>query len=284
MPAVYDSLMSTHNHDSRVAWRLSFVIPCVLLIIVAIACFFTCNDCPTGAWADRHSALSASLLSRNSSRTLFSAMPSAVNSTAHLGEKKAANHKDSGVTVREESVNWSRRGSAATTDSRISSLSPSTPPPSAFTRQGLISILCPSTLMLAAVYATTFGSALAVNSIIVPYYMASAPQWDEMKAGHYAAGFGLLNLVSRPTGGIVADLLYRKLSKTSQARAIHGKKYWMLGLCVVQGGIAMALGLSRPRSIGAILGCMFALAFFMQAANGAVCESSSPALSCVAVS
>lgn len=93
----------------------------------------------------------------------------------------------------------------------------------------------------------------------MPYYLENSPQWDETTAGHWAAMFGLLNIVSRPSGGIVADLIYRRFSSDSQLRAIRFKKYWMLSLTVVQGAFAMALGLSRPSSMSAIIGCMAGL-------------------------
>lgn len=99
-------------------------------------------------------------------------------------------------------------------------------------------------------------SALVINSIIVPYYLEHAPQWNETKAGHWAAMFGLLNIVSRPFGGIVSDLIYRRFATSSQLRALHFKKYWMLALTITQGTIAMSLGLCRPSSVSVIIGCM----------------------------
>lgn len=164
MPAVYNSFLTHHEHEPRVAWRLSFLVPCILLIVVAVACFFLNDDCPTGDWQTRHLALFNNKNtsrenidnSHNSSRTMFSRMPSAVNSSAHVNEK--AKKTSSEVIVREASL-WTRRGSADTVESGVSE-SPScapAPPPSAFTRQGLMDVLCPATLLLACTYATTFG-------------------------------------------------------------------------------------------------------------------------------
>lgn len=151
----------------------------------------------------------------------------------------------------------SRRGSAATVESGLSTSplarqqQPPSPPP---LKEGLKDVACLPTLMLAATYAVTFGSSLAINSIIVPWLMTSQG-FDQTTAGHYAATLGLLNLISRPFGGILADIIARRVGTD---RNLVAKKYWMASLTVVQGGFGVLLGLLNPPSLPTLMGLIVA--------------------------
>ena len=75
--------------------------------------------------------------------------------------------------------------------------------------------------------------------------------------------FGLVNVVFRPLGGLIGDLLYNK------TRSVWSKKLWMTFSGVVMGSFEVAIGLSDPHRKSTMFGLVAGLAFFMDAANGA---------------
>ena len=54
MPAIFDSLMKHQHLTAHVAWRVSFIVPFIIITAVALAIIFTGEDTPSGRWADRH--------------------------------------------------------------------------------------------------------------------------------------------------------------------------------------------------------------------------------------
>lgn len=61
MPAIYNSLHVDQGLTPHVAWRVSFVIPGIVITITALALLFFCQDTPTGKWADRHQVAESSI-------------------------------------------------------------------------------------------------------------------------------------------------------------------------------------------------------------------------------
>lgn len=61
MPAIYESLHTDRGLTPHVAWRVSFIVPGILITAVALALLFCCQDTPIGKWADRHQAAESSL-------------------------------------------------------------------------------------------------------------------------------------------------------------------------------------------------------------------------------
>jgi MFS transporter, NNP family, nitrate/nitrite transporter len=180
---------------------------------------------------------------------------SSAESSAEVREK---GDKEKQEATGHEEMLASRRGSAATIESGLSTTplggqqQPLSPPPSL--KEGLADVACLPTLMLAATYASTFGSSLAINSIIVPWLMTSQG-FDQTTAGHHAATLGLLNLISRPFGGILADIIARRVGPE---RNLAAKKQWMAALTLVQGCFGVLLGLLNPPSLSVLMGLIVA--------------------------
>lgn len=65
------------------------------------------------------------------------------------------------------------------------------------------------TLMLTATYFCSFGSKLAINSILGTYYLENFPVLDQTGSSRWAAMFSLLNVFTRLAGGFVGDLIYK---------------------------------------------------------------------------
>ncbi len=106
-------------------------------------------------------------------------------------------------------------------------------------------------------YFVTFGSELAVVSMLPLFFLETFEGLDPVKAGLLASGFAFMNLVARPTGGWFSDNFGRRAS-----------------LMILIGGLAVGyLVLSQidgswwiPAAVIATMCC----SFFVQAGEGAV--------------
>lgn len=111
--------------------------------------------------------------------------------------------------------------------------------------------------ILDVAYFVTFGSELAVVSMLPLFFLETFEGLDPVKAGLLASGFAFMNLVARPTGGWFSDKFGRRKS-----------------LMIFIGGLAVGYGvLSQidggwliPLAVLATMGC----SFFVQAGEGAV--------------
>lgn len=75
--------------------------------------------------------------------------------------------------------------------------------------------------------------------------------------------FGLLNVVTRPMGGVVSDILYK------YTRSLWVKKMWIVFVGVMSGAFLIAIGLTDPKSESMMFGLIAAMAVFLEAGNGA---------------
>jgi NNP family nitrate/nitrite transporter-like MFS transporter len=199
MPAVYDSIRGM-GRTSHVAWRVSFVVPTIMLLACAAGSYFLCDDTPTGKWEDRFNAASTVV-------EMTSASPSGVDrvdSEPSNDGKDDKRSKEPTVTV------------AALEDDEAQS--PREPvlvmevPPKPSLKDSLKALCCIQTLMLAAPYACSFGGELAMVSILSSWYQQKFPGWGQTKAGQVAAAFGAFNVVCRPLGGFLSDRIYGAVS------------------------------------------------------------------------
>lgn len=114
-----------------------------------------------------------------------------------------------------------------------------------------------SVVVLCVAYFATFGSELAVVTML-PSFFAETWGLGPAMAGLAASAFAFMNLVARPTGGILSDVLG---SRRATLRVL------LFGL--IGGYLVLAsLGSAWPWPL-AIVACM-ACSFFVQAGEGAV--------------
>ncbi|MDX1695968.1 MAG: MFS transporter, partial [Ketobacteraceae bacterium] len=111
--------------------------------------------------------------------------------------------------------------------------------------------------ILDVAYFVTFGSELAVVSMLPLFFLETFDSLDPVKAGLLASGFAFMNLVARPTGGWFSDKFGRRKS-----------------LMMLIGGLAVGyFVLGHIDSTWlipvAVIACMFC-SFFVQAGEGAV--------------
>ncbi|WP_372770934.1 NarK family nitrate/nitrite MFS transporter [Pseudoalteromonas sp.] len=106
-------------------------------------------------------------------------------------------------------------------------------------------------------YFVTFGSELAVVSMLPLFFLETFEGLDPVKAGLLASGFAFMNLVARPTGGWLSDKVGRRKS-----------------LMILIAGLAIGYFILSnvdgtwwiPLAVAATMAC----SFFVQAGEGAV--------------
>ena len=266
MPAVYDSLVHSQGLAPHKAWRVAYVIPFIIIVALALAMLFTCDDTPMGKWSERHvwmkedsedspQAANTNIVDitpeeNQSRRTSVAPSISQVVAVSDI-EKKGA-----------ETPNNIPDTEAQTTG-QVGILNTTTTLPTPSHKESLSIMFSLSTLAVAIPYACSFGSELSINSILGDYYAQNFPYMSQTRTGQWAAMFGLLNIVCRPAGGFVADLAYR------YTETVWSKKILLVFLGVIMGVFQLAMGLSDPKDESTMFGLTAGLAFFLEACNGA---------------
>jgi MFS transporter, NNP family, nitrate/nitrite transporter len=113
-----------------------------------------------------------------------------------------------------------------------------------------------SVAILCLVYAITFGSELAVVSML-PGFFGSTFDLSPVAAGAMASAFAFMNLVARPTGGILSDLL-------GSRRKTLLVLLWCLG-----GGYGLMAVINGSWPLVAAVAATMVCSFFVQAGEGA---------------
>lgn len=258
MPAIFDSLVHQRGLSASKAWRVAFIVPFILITVTAIAMLLLCPDTPVGKWSERHHALPNPTIV--STGTITAAAPPASDSdngesvSALTSEEKHSKDKHDPEalatvdTAQGETLDAAKHEVIlAPTWSEIARIS-----------------ISPQTLALTFPYFCSFGGELAVNSILGSYYLKNFPYLGQTGSGRWAAMFGLLNVVTRPAGGLVGDLLYKYAG-----HSLWAKKAWIHSVGVVTGAFLIAIGVLDPHDLATMIGLIAGMAFFHEAGNGA---------------
>jgi NNP family nitrate/nitrite transporter-like MFS transporter len=253
MPAIYDSLVHSRGLPSHKAWRIAYVVPFIIITVIALGMLFLCEDTPTGKWSERHLWAKETNTDGNivdiNSGAFTSGMTTPHNAATIDIEKKGAQSPQ----VLESDPSAMGQMDIFKQETVVSPTF----------KEALNVALSLSTMALAIPYACSFGSELAINSILGSYYTKTFPHMGQTKTGQWAAMFGLLNAVFRPAGGLFGDLVYRYTDK------VWSKKLLITFLGVAMGAFQLAIGLSNPSTEASMFGLIAGMAFFLEASNGA---------------
>lgn len=292
MPAVYKALVND-GLPSHKAWRVSFVVPGILIVFVALCLVLLCEDTPTGKWNERIAAAEESLRRHDVKVPAHegqvvsigggledvprpSPTSSRLGSTAEI-EKSSPMSPPSDD---EKKHGW-KDNEAQQTDTQMCMFPPlrpsltilNTPPDNTATTEivqkpSFHSILSTmfslQTLVPAACYFCTFGAELSINSILGNYYMHNFPSLSLQTSGNWAAMFGLLNGIARPLGGYLSDLAYRQTSGN-----VWAKKAVLHTYGILTGVFLIIIGVLNPTDQNTMFGLVAAMAVFLEGANGA---------------
>lgn len=265
MPAVFESLVVHYNLSPSKAWRVTFVVPLVCLLACAIAMLSLCPDTPLGPWSEREQQI------KNNLKLYGVEEASIVLETPKAATEHTEVDKVTGVDM----------GTGSDLEGQLPCCGPNIAQTKALKLlQNEIIVmpnsneiwaitLSPQTFFHVMTYACSFGSELAINSILGLYLRKSFPYLDRKTASSYAAIFGFLNFVTRPLGGMISDALYNKFG-----RSLWLKKGWIVLCGIMTGVMLIIIGTVKPseesgRSLGTMVGLLVLLAFFDEAGNGA---------------
>jgi NNP family nitrate/nitrite transporter-like MFS transporter len=210
MPAIVSSLMNDHGISQYWAWRIAFpACPLVIIICVAAVTLIFGHDTPTGSWSTRHLYQDAQVFDEASSQNNIGEHIEMTNAPCQLkvGDTRINSNPQTPLTIDGSGM------SKESIDVHVVTIEDEIPQaPSAVDIWTTVVSL--RTLLVALPYLCSFGSELAVEGIISDLYVQTAKiqdgmVWTSQTAGNWAALFGLLNIVTRPLGGYLSDVLYR---------------------------------------------------------------------------
>jgi NNP family nitrate/nitrite transporter-like MFS transporter len=252
MPAIFDSLVKYQGLSDHKAWRVAYVVPFIIITATALGMMLLCDDTPTGKWSERHfgGTETPMLASNNPDSSAFS---------SGAATPRVADEKIDGKIVSTSSA--ASDAEAQVDNSKGDLIDELIVAPT--WRETLQATFSVPTISLAALYACSFGAELALDGALGSYYAKNFPELGQTKSGNWAAMFGLLNVFTRPLGGYIADVIYRRTS------SIWAKKIWLTFLVVMTGVFLLAIGLTNPTSQATMFGLVAGLAVFLDAANGA---------------
>jgi len=260
MPAIFDSLVERQGLSHNVAWRVSFIVPFIVITATAIAMIVFCPDTPTGKWSERHLATKQNLVSHGVTSDVITVPGNFTDKQEHSPdshsvidpEKGDLHTKKSNFDLQEVNLDQQQ-----TVDMARGELirKPTF-------KEALPVLLSLQTLVTCGAYFCSFGGELAINSVLGSYYTKNFPYLGQTNSGKWAAMFGLLNVVFRPAGGLLSDIIYKRTN-------VWGKKWLLHALAFVTGAFQLAIGFTNPHNEHAMFGLIAGMAFFMDAGNGA---------------
>lgn len=255
MPAVFNALVGD-GLRSHVAWRVAFVVPGILIVATATALLLLCPDCPTGKWSDRQAHADRALQEHNVNGGVV-VVPGEISATRDSGsasdmEKKGIHDEDKHYTDHEAHIGAEQMIEAAKGEVVQKPTF----------REIFKVIFSLQTLVTGACYFCTFGAELAINSILGNYYARNFPKLSLQDRGNWAAMFGLLNVVFRPLGGAVADILYKKTG------SVWSKRVLLHSYGIITGIFQIIIGKVDSRNHSTMFGLIAGMAFFLEGANG----------------
>ncbi|KAM7193502.1 putative nitrate transporter [Rhypophila sp. PSN 637] len=258
MPAVYDSFVS-RGHSSGQAWRLTFLVPLVMVILSGVSLLALCPDTPTGKWSERHLHAKENLQAHGVDAGVVVDIPGAITDRApsekNLEDGSSDDKKEIPVIFDHE-AQLTKEEMIQTAQGEIIQ-KPSL-------GEALRVTISPQTIFHVLTYMCSFGGELAINSILASYYVKNFKRLGQTDAANWAAMFGFLNFITRPLGGIVSDLLYKYVSKN-----LWVKKAWINACGIITGILLIIIGRLDPHNESTMFGLIALMAIFLEAGNGA---------------
>jgi MFS transporter, NNP family, nitrate/nitrite transporter len=260
MPAVFDSFVR-RGYAPGPAWRLTFIVPLICLIICGISLLFFCPDTPMGRWEDRHLHVQENLQSHGVASGAVVDVPGGIAdksapATAAGSDEEKVSNSDKNLPTFDHEVAISKTEMLETAQGETV-VKPTF-------KEAMAVVLSLQTAFHVLTYFCSFGGELAINAILSSYYLKNFPYMTQTLASNWAAMFGFLNFVTRPLGGVVADILY-----SVSGRSLWLKKGWIVFCGIMTGALLILIGMLDPHHEATMFGLVFLMAIFHEAGNGA---------------
>jgi NNP family nitrate/nitrite transporter-like MFS transporter len=258
MPAVFDSFRH-HGHTPGQAWRLTFIVPLIMVIFTGICLLVLCPDTPIGKWNERHLHVQENLQSHGVAADQIVDVPGGITEKAAPPDTHTSDMED-----KREKTPPTFDHEAALTKSEMLETAQGEVIQKPTLKEALHVIFSAQTVFHVATYFCSFGGELAINAILSSYYLKNFPHLGQTKAANWAAMFGFLNFVTRPLGGVVSDLIYNLAG-----RNLWLKKGWITTCGILTGIILVVIGQVNPHHESTMYGLIALMAIFLEAGNGA---------------
>lgn len=265
MPAVYKSLVSD-GLPAHKAWRVSFIVPGILIVVVATALVLCCDDTPTGKWSDRMQAAENNLRQHGVDGAVVD-VPGAVSEKPKESQSGSESPIAGTISDEEKKLDETR----GTFDDHEMQLGEQqmldTARGEVVQKPSLKEIarvvFSPQTLVTGACYFCTFGAELSINSVLGTYYHTNFKFLGLQGAGNWAAMFGLMNVVCRPLGGLASDIAYKATG------SVWAKKILLHTYSILTGVFLIAAGVTNSHHLYTLVLLIgIGVSFFLEGANG----------------
>ncbi|KAJ3562977.1 hypothetical protein NP233_g9238 [Leucocoprinus birnbaumii] len=257
MTSLFQTLTTTHGLTKHIAWRVAFVIvPVPVLLGVAAMILIFGQDHPAGRWSDRHKLANSTGLQDKST-----------SEEQDFDHKKGSKGTADAVVIIQpvDAEDELAQIDATVVDVAVNK---------SLTFGTMIEIITsPLTWLPALAYLTTFGVELAIDSkmadVLFSLYNKRDPSFTQTTAGYYTSIFGFLNIVTRPLGGYLGDVIYRSFGT-------KGKKIWtvlcglIMGVTLLAGGFYLQKNeMNGDARLSILIGVFSVSAIFSELGNGA---------------
>ncbi|KAG0329007.1 High-affinity nitrate transporter 2.1 [Podila horticola] len=234
IPLIYNAIaLGLPPHQ---AWRVTFVVPACLCILMAAADYFLGDDCPENAWKDRNSSLENYDVDKHG-------MPRTASDCDSIQSSESDDKKTS--------------GQKETLSNTVSAPSPA---PSVV-MDLLLQLKNPAVLILMIQYGCAFGLELAVDNMIGEFFHEHFGL-SQTTSGMLGSIFGLMNLFSRASGGMLADYVNTLIGEGIQGRMlVHFTILILEGAFII--GFSFAIG-----SLSSSIVVLILFSYFVQAGCG----------------
>jgi NNP family nitrate/nitrite transporter-like MFS transporter len=257
MPAVFDAFVH-RGYAPGQAWRLTFIVPLICLIVCGISLLLFCPDTPMGRWEDRHLHVQENLQSHGVSGAIVDVPGGITERTASAaagsdeekqGSDKLPVHFDHEATISKTEMLETAQGETVVKPTF---------------KEAMKVVFSLQTTFHVLTYFCSFGGELAINAILSSYYLKNFPSLGQTNASNWAAMFGFLNFITRPLGGVIADILYGVFG-----RSLWMKKGWITFCGIMTGILLIVIGKIDPHHGPTMFGLVGLMAIFHEAGNGA---------------
>ncbi|BGP16635.1 hypothetical protein JCM10213_000449 [Rhodosporidiobolus nylandii] len=258
--ALFESLVNERGLSPHSAWRAAFaVVPVPILLFTAIITVIFGTDHPAGKWSARHTLPATAVAARQ----------------GHLAQLDASERAVIERKMREKAAGSGQVVAASDdeADDQLAEIPLDTAVAEKLTLKSFGQLMAsPYTWLPSLMYMTTFGFELAVDANLANVLFADhrSETFGQLKAGYYASTFGFLNFVTRPFGGYLGDMVYRRWG-------IQAKKWLTISMGFLQGMFSLGFGIyslqkynagQRP-DLNIQMGLVTLMAVFCEVGNGA---------------
>ncbi|KAI1158175.1 nitrite transporter [Nemania serpens] len=261
MPAVFDSLKGRGYSDGT-AWRLTFIVPLIVLIATGVFMLVLCPDTPTGRWSERLLHAEQNLISHSITQPAGVIVDLPEDIATGQDDPSISKCSDSEIEKKTKDHTIYDHEAVLTQGQMVDIAQGEVIEKPTFTST-LTILASPQTIFHFITYLCSFGGELAINSVLSAYYLRNSPHTGSAYIANVAAIFGFLNFVTRPLGGFVSDYLYKVTG-----RSLWAKKIWIVVCGVLTGAFLITIGMLDPRELPVLLGLVSLMAVFLEAGNG----------------